>query len=258
MTSTSRLKNIDWHKFGAKTIINGFGGYGLYISYGHLVTMFETLQAPADQARFASAFIDGFMLLGRIMQSTRFCDRTNRIGHRLVVAGASASLIGNVAAGILARSLGAVIIGVPVVGGYLICEAAAGVIRSRVAVAKAQAAAEAARKRSEAAQRAVATKKANAAVAQATAPATKPVPKVTKPRARKPNQPAPGRRHPGTTDRRAGLPGPLLPAGRCPHDGRGDCLNLRRPASTLIHLRRVALVATAVDARPARRSPLPR
>ena len=72
---TMNLKNIDWHILGAKTIINAFGGYALYLSYGHITDLFETWGAESDQAHAAPAFIDGFMILGRIMQSKRFCDR---------------------------------------------------------------------------------------------------------------------------------------------------------------------------------------
>jgi hypothetical protein len=182
-------KKIDWHQLGAKTIINGFGGYGLYISYGHITHMLVELNARPSQAAGAPAFVDGIMVLGRIMTSQRWCDRTNRRGHRMIIGGAIASLAANISAGILGHSIGDVIIGVLVVGGYLICEAAAGAIRSRAAVAKAKADADAAAAKAAAIAQGVATRKANAAAKQ-TAPTPKTAPKARKPRTAKPATPA--------------------------------------------------------------------
>jgi hypothetical protein len=156
----------------ARTIVLGFAIGCLYFSFDHTIHLAHMLGATGTQAYTAPAFVDGFMLLGRLGMSAKFDAATNKIGRRMMVVGALISLAANIAAG---QTLGGRILGAAVVIGFLVTEWYAGKLKPAPAPAPTvtpdeQAAIDLAAKRSAAARKAAETRKAN----QAAKPTRKP------------------------------------------------------------------------------------
>lgn len=110
----------------AKTIVIGFAAGCLYFSFSHTIELAHMLGATGAQAYSSPAFIDGFMLLGRLGMSSKFDVSTRKIGRRMMTVAAVLSLIANIAAG---QTPGDKIIGAMVVFGFLITEWYAGKLR---------------------------------------------------------------------------------------------------------------------------------
>lgn len=165
----------------AKAIVFGFAIGCLYFSFSHTIHLAHMLGATGAQAYSTPAFIDGFMLLGRLGMSPKFDISTNKIGRRMMVIGALLSLAANIAAG---QTAGDRIIGALVVIGFLVTEWYAGKLKPAPAAPLTPA------------QKAAITKARNAAARKTTpkAPTTrKPVAKAStaKTRTRKPAPAAP-------------------------------------------------------------------
>ncbi len=110
----------------AKTIVLGFAVGCLYFSFSHTIELAHMLGATGAQAYSTPAFVDGFMLLGRLGMSPKFDASTNKIGRRMMTVGALLSLAANIAAG---QTAGDRIIGALVVIGFLVTEWYAGKLR---------------------------------------------------------------------------------------------------------------------------------
>jgi hypothetical protein len=110
----------------AKAIVIGFAAGCLYFSFNHTIHLAHMLGATGAQAYSTPAFVDGFMLLGRLGMADAFDASTRKIGRRMMVVGALLSLIANVAAG---QTLGDRIIGALVVIGFLVTEWYAGKLK---------------------------------------------------------------------------------------------------------------------------------
>ncbi len=119
----------------AKTIVAGFAAGCLYFSFSHTIELAHMLGATGAQAYTTPAFLDGFMLLGRLGMSTKFDAATNKIGRRMMTVGAILSLASNVLAG---QTPGDRIIGAMVVSGFLVAEWYAGKLRPAPALTPAQ------------------------------------------------------------------------------------------------------------------------
>ncbi len=110
----------------AMVIVVGFAAGCLCFSFSHTIHLAHMLGATGTQAYTSPAFVDGFMLLGRLGMSPAFDASTRRIGRRMMTIGAILSLIANVAAG---QTHGDRIIGALVVAGFLVTEWYAGKLK---------------------------------------------------------------------------------------------------------------------------------
>lgn len=157
MASTTTYRTV-------KGIAFGMFGTGIALSVTHIYDLFHgMLGAATVTAAAMPLFIDGLQVIGKLMRGESFAAETRKVGFRVQVLGALLSLAANVIAG---HALGDKIAGVVLVGGYILAEKLAEIIRpvtedaaviaQAAATAKSQAASNRARK-------AAATRKANAA-----------------------------------------------------------------------------------------------
>jgi hypothetical protein len=150
----------------AKLITRVYMIAALGLSYIHIVHLFQDLGLHGWQSYIAPAFLDGFAVLGMLCRGEQFSADTRRLGFRLQAGAGLLSLAANIAAG---DSIGGMIFGFLVVGGFVLSEA----IADRVRPVQADLAAETKARRSAAAQKAAATRKAGAAQAPAAKKARK-------------------------------------------------------------------------------------
>lgn len=148
----------------AKTIVLGFAIGCLYFSFSHTIHLAHMLGATGAQAYSSPAFVDGFMLLGRLGMADAFDAATRKVGRRMMTVGALLSLIANVAAG---QTVGDRILGALVVIGFLVTEWYAGKLKpapipAQVELTPAQKGAVTRRRNAEAAKTAGTTRKAPA------------------------------------------------------------------------------------------------
>lgn len=146
----------NWTHTIATAIVCLFATGALVISFAHVIELAHRYGVEGWQAWTAPAFVDGFMLLGRLGMSAKFDRATRRIGRRFMLAGAALSFAANIAVG---ETHGQRVFGALVVAGFIASEWYAG----KLAPASADTAREVAAKRSAAAKRAAATRKANKA-----------------------------------------------------------------------------------------------
>lgn len=100
----------------ARTLVTVFMLGSLYLSFTHIAHLFETLGLTTNERWLAPAFIDTYMVLGKLLSLKCWTPKTRRIGHRVVIIGALLSLAANVLAG---GSYGGRALGVLVVAGFL-------------------------------------------------------------------------------------------------------------------------------------------
>jgi hypothetical protein len=124
-TETARVAGNATY-YVAKTIVVGFAGGCLYFSFSHIIDLAHMLGATGAQAYTAPAFIDGFMLLGRLGMSAAFDASTRKIGRWMMTIGALLSIAANFFAG---HTVGDRAIGVMVVIGFLVTEWYAGKLK---------------------------------------------------------------------------------------------------------------------------------
>lgn len=162
MTRTPR----NWTHLLATAIVCLFAAGALTISFAHVIELAHRYGVEGWQAWTAPAFVDGFMLLGRLGMSRRFDDATRRIGRHFMLAGAALSFAANIAVG---ETHGQRVFGALVVAGFIASEWYAGKLAPApvvaVETAEETAARELAEKRSAAARKAAATRAANRAKA---------------------------------------------------------------------------------------------
>lgn len=160
MTRTPR----NWTHITATVIVLAFALGALAISFTHVIELAHRYGVTGWQAAAAPFFVDGFMLLGRLGMSRRFDSATNRIGRRMMTAGALLSLAANIGVGV---TVGQRVFGALVVIGFLVSEWYAGKLAPAPVVvtetAEEIAVRELAEKRSAAAKKAAATRAANRA-----------------------------------------------------------------------------------------------
>lgn len=162
MTRTPR----NWTHITATAVVLLFAAGALAISFTHVIELAHRTGVTGWQAWAAPFFVDGFMLLGRLGMSRKFDDATNRIGRRMMTAGALLSLAANVGVG---TTVGQRVFGALVVIGFLVGEWYAGKLAPAPAVTAQLAADTAAAKRSAAARKGAATRAAKKAAATGTA-----------------------------------------------------------------------------------------
>lgn len=154
----------NWTHITATLIVLAFALGSLAISFSHVIELAHRYGVEGWQAWTAPFLVDGFMLLGRLGMSRRFDTATNRIGRRMLVAGALLSLAANVGVGV---TVGQRVYGALVVIGFLVSEWYAGKLAPApvvtVETAEETAARELAEKRSAAAKQAAVTRAANRA-----------------------------------------------------------------------------------------------
>lgn len=161
MTHTPR----NWTHITATLIVAAFAAGALAISFAHVIELAHRYGVTGWQALAAPFFIDGFMLLGRLGMSRKFDAATNRIGRRMMTAGALLSLAANVGVG---TTVGQRVFGALVVIGFLVGEWYAGKLAPAANVTAQLAADQAAAKRSAAAKKGAATRAAKKAAATRT------------------------------------------------------------------------------------------
>lgn len=158
MSNTTRRDPIHT---AATAIVIMFALGALAMSFCHVIELAQRHGVTGWESYAAPAFVDGFMLLGRLGMSRRFAESTRRIGHRFMVIGALLSFAANIAVG---ETIGQRVLGAMVVAGFLAAEWFAGQLAPAPAPVVDPATAAKAR-RSAAAKKAAATRKANAAKA---------------------------------------------------------------------------------------------
>lgn len=180
----------NWTHLTATLIVAAFAAGALAISFAHIIELAHRYGVEGWQALAAPFFVDGFMLLGRLGISTRLDAATNRIGRRMMTAGALLSFAANIAVG---ETIGQRVFGALIVAGFLAAEWYAGKLRPAepAETTEERTARERAEKRSAAAKKAAATRAANKAAAKPRAPRKPRTPKVP---ANAPVSPAPGGR----------------------------------------------------------------
>lgn len=100
----------------ARTLVTAFMLGSLYLSFTHIAHLFEALGLVTGEQWLAPAFIDTYMVLGKLLGLKCWTPKTRKIGHYVVMIGAALSIIANVAAG---GSIGGRILGFLVVAGFL-------------------------------------------------------------------------------------------------------------------------------------------
>lgn len=90
--------------------------YGLWISRSHITHIGYALGLGKLEAETLFVFIDFIAIYGKFLTSKRLAAKTRRIGYRFLMFGGAASLVCNVASGILDGSFGAAIYGAFIVG----------------------------------------------------------------------------------------------------------------------------------------------
>jgi hypothetical protein len=100
----------------ARTLVTAFLLGSLGLSFTHIAHLFEQLGLITAERWLAPAFIDTYMILGKLLTLRCWTPKTRKIGHRVVITGAILSLVANVAAG---GSTGGRILGALVVVGFL-------------------------------------------------------------------------------------------------------------------------------------------
>jgi len=90
--------------------------YGLWISRSHITHIGYALGLGKLEAETLFVFIDFIAIYGKVLTSKRLAAKTRRIGYRFLMFGGAASLVCNVASGVLSGSFGAAIYGAFIVG----------------------------------------------------------------------------------------------------------------------------------------------
>lgn len=164
----------NWTHITATAIVTLFAAGALAISFAHVIELATRYGVTGWQAWCAPAFVDGFMLLGRLGMSRRFDEATRRIGRRFMLAGAALSFAANIAVG---ETIGQRVFGALVVAGFIASEWYAGKLAPAPVVEvesdEEKAARELAEKRSAAAKQAAVTRAANRAKKAAAAKPTR-------------------------------------------------------------------------------------
>ena len=111
-----------------KAIVKGYFAGALTGSFIHIVTSAEKMGGHGVEAYATPFMIDGLAVIGMIMRSEDFSERTNKIGFRVQCVTGLMSLAMNVYA---AKSLFGVLFGIAVVACFILAEYLGGVIESR-------------------------------------------------------------------------------------------------------------------------------
>jgi hypothetical protein len=111
-------------------ISKGYFFGAMAVSALHTVHSFEKMGLTTGEQWLTPLAIDGLAFFALGLQSKRYADGTNRIGLRLQIGAGIAQLAANVYA---ASSLGGMILGLLVVGIYLLMEAIGPRIKTRAA-----------------------------------------------------------------------------------------------------------------------------
>jgi hypothetical protein len=121
-----------------KGISKGYFFGAMAVSALHTVHSFEKLGLTNGEQWITPLAVDGLAFFALGLQSSKYSDSTNRIGLRLQISAGIAQLAANVFA---ASSVGGMVLGLMVVGIYLLMEAIGPRIETRAAAeAKAEAA----------------------------------------------------------------------------------------------------------------------
>lgn len=103
----------------AVTISCGFALLALTISCAHQINLAHHYGVPSSQAWTAPVFVDGFMILGRLGQFSRFDAATNRLGRAFMIVSALGSLAANILNG---TTVGYRVFGALIVTGFIAAE----------------------------------------------------------------------------------------------------------------------------------------
>jgi hypothetical protein len=125
-------------------ISKGYFFGAMALSAIHTVHSFEKLGLDTGEQWVTPLAIDGLAFFALGLQSKRYADNTNKIGLRLQIGAGVAQLSANVFA---ASSIGGMVLGLLVVGIYLLMEAIGPRIKTRAEQEAAEAAAKAAAER---------------------------------------------------------------------------------------------------------------
>lgn len=102
-----------------KGIVKGYFFGALGFSAIHIIHAFEKLGLTTGEQYATPAMIDGIAIIGMVMRSEKWSANTRKIGLRVQIGAGSLSLAANVFAG---SSLGGRIVGIMIVGLFLLSE----------------------------------------------------------------------------------------------------------------------------------------
>lgn len=124
----------------AKAITKAYFFGAMAVSAVHTIHSFQKIGLHTGEEYFTPAAVDGLAFFGLSLQSGKYSDATNRIGLRMQIGAGIAQLAANVFA---ASSAGGMLLGVMIVGIYLLMEAIGPKLKTRAAVEAEEAAAKA-------------------------------------------------------------------------------------------------------------------
>ena len=175
------MRKINWTYVTARLIVLGFLGLAAWFSYTHQHDLAAFLGCTDNESVAWPLIVDGLAAFGWLMRRPSLADSTRRLGMKVMLGGATLSLLGNVFAGHTwgSRIFGAIVVGAAVTFEQLSdrlrpAEADGKAAEAEVLRLQAAAAAQAAAKRSASALQGAATRKANAA-AKAAQPQPAPI-----------------------------------------------------------------------------------
>lgn len=102
-----------------RRIVNLYFLGALALSFTHIITTSLKLHTTGPQYWTWPFMVDGIAIIGMVMRTKRWSDRTNKIGFRVQVVAGSLSLAANVYAG---DTVGNVITGIGAVGLFIFAE----------------------------------------------------------------------------------------------------------------------------------------
>jgi hypothetical protein len=115
----------------AKFITKAYFFGAMSVSAIHTIHSFQKLGLHTGEEFLTPAAIDGIAFFGLTLQGGKYSDPTNKIGLRIQIGAGIAQLAANVYA---ASSTGGMLLGIIVVGIYLLMEAIGPKLRTRAAV----------------------------------------------------------------------------------------------------------------------------